>query len=170
MRVMVLIKATALKGVAPGECMRHVNSLLCPDNDSAMFVTVFYGVLDTKSGDLVYSNAGHNLPYLLRARGAIEPVHGTGGMALGVMEDLAFETRRARLGVGDALFLYTDGITEAMNPGGHLFSDDRLQAFLREVTGLPPSEMIHRAVSEVRAFSAGAPQSDDITILAVKRD
>ncbi len=163
-----LIKATALQGVAPGECFRHVNALLCPDNDSAMFVTVFYGVLDTKTGDLDYSNAGHNPPYLLRVAGDIELVHGTGGMALGVLEGITFETRRARLRHGDALFLYTDGITEAMDQHGHLFADDRLRTLLRDVNGLPPTEILHRAVVEVRAFSAGAPQSDDITALALK--
>jgi sigma-B regulation protein RsbU (phosphoserine phosphatase) len=162
-----LIKATALKGVAPGECLRHVNGLLCPDNDSAMFVTVFYGVLDTRTGDLDYSNAGHNLPYLLRIGGAIESVHGTGGMALGVMEGITFETKRVRLRTGDAVFLYTDGITEAMDPDGRLFSDDRLRLFLREIHGLPPTEQLRRTVAEVRAFSAGAPQSDDITALAL---
>ena len=162
-----LIKATALTGVAPGECLRHVNSLLCPDNDSAMFVTVFYGILDTKTGEVEYSNAGHNLPYLLRISGEIEVVRGTGGMALGVMENVTFETKRVVLRGSDALFLYTDGITEALDPEGHLFSDDRLRTFLREVTGLPPTNILRRAVAEVRAFSAGAPQSDDITALAL---
>jgi len=162
-----LIKATALTGVAPGECLRHVNSLLCPDNDSAMFVTVFYGILDTKTGEVEYSNAGHNLPYLLRSDGEIQVVRGTGSMALGVMEGITFETKRVTLRSSDALFLYTDGITEALDPDGHLYSDDRLRTFLREVTGLPPTDVLGRAVAEVRAFSAGAPQSDDITALAL---
>ena len=162
-----LIKATALTGLAPGECLRHVNSLLCPDNDSAMFVTVFYGILDTKTGEVEYSNAGHNLPYLLRISGEIEMVRGTGGMALGVMEGITFETKRVVLRSSDALFLYTDGITEALDPEGHLFSDERLRTFLREVTGLPPTNILRRAVAEVRAFSAGAPQSDDISALAL---
>ena len=162
-----LIKATALTGVAPGECLRHVNSLLCPDNDSAMFVTVFYGILNTKTGEVAYSNAGHNLPYLLRIGGEIELVRGTGGMALGVTEGITFETKRVALRSSDALFLYTDGITEALDSDGHLFSDDRLRTFLREVTGLPPTDILRRVVAEVRGFSAGAPQSDDITALAL---
>jgi serine phosphatase RsbU (regulator of sigma subunit) len=162
-----LIKATAHKGVAPGDCLRHVNGLLCPDNDSAMFVTVFYGVINTKTGSVEYSNAGHNLPYLMRVNGEIETVRGTGGMALGVMEGIAFETKRVTLRSGDALFLYTDGITEAMNQDAQLFGDQRLEALLREVNGLPPREILRRALLEVRAFTDGAPQSDDITALAL---
>jgi sigma-B regulation protein RsbU (phosphoserine phosphatase) len=162
-----LIKATALKDVPPGECMRHVNSLLCPDNDSAMFVTVFYGVLDTQSGELLYSNAGHNLPYLLSTTGEIRTLGGTGGMALGVVDGISFETKRVTLHPGDSLFLYTDGITEALDAQGHFFSDDRLRRALQDVNGLSPTEMLHRVVADVRRFAEGAPQADDITVLAL---
>lgn len=162
-----LIKATALQDVTPGECLRHVNSLLCPDNDSAMFVTVFYGVLDTSTGEVSYSNAGHNLPYLLHESGTVEVVQGTGGMALGVMEGISFATKKVTLGPGDSLFLYTDGITEALDTEGHFFSDDRLRRELGNVHGLPPAETFRRVVAEVRTFSEGAPQADDITALAL---
>ena len=162
-----LIKATALQDVAPGECLRHVNSLLCPDNESAMFVTVFYGVLDTSSGEVTYSNAGHNLPYLLRGTGEVEVVPGTHGMALGVVENIAFETRRVTLHRGDAIFLYTDGITEALDTNGRFFSDERLRVVLKNMHRLPPADTLRRVVADVRTFAEGAPQADDITALAL---
>jgi anti-sigma regulatory factor (Ser/Thr protein kinase) len=89
-------------------------------------------------------------------------------MALGVMDRLRFETKQMSLRSGDALFLYTDGVTEAMDPEGRLFTDDRLRNVLRGVNGLPPKEILQRAIAEVRLFSQGATQSDDITALALQ--
>jgi serine phosphatase RsbU (regulator of sigma subunit)/anti-sigma regulatory factor (Ser/Thr protein kinase) len=163
-----LIKATARKGVTPGDCLQHVNSLLCPDNDSSMFVTVFYGVLNTRTGEVAFSNAGHNLPYLLRSTGDVEVVRGTGGMALGVMDGQRFETKRTTLRSGDTLFLYTDGITEAMDPDSRPFTDERLRSMLQGADSFPPKELLQRAITEVRRFTQGATQSDDITALALQ--
>src|SRR6185295_9298091 len=120
-----LLKATALRAVEPAECLRHVNGLLCPDNDAVMFTTVFYGILDTTTGALMYSSAGHQLPYVLRRAGGVEQLPATAGMGLGVMEDATFETRKAWLVAGDRLLLYTDGISEAMDPTDRLFSEAR---------------------------------------------
>jgi hypothetical protein len=92
-----MLKATAMQGVNPGECLRRVNNLLCPDNESAMFVTVFYGILDTWTGELEYGNAGHNLPYLLAGRDNVAMLENPGGMALGVTQDTPYQTRRIRL-------------------------------------------------------------------------
>jgi len=163
-----LLKATALRSVQPDECLRHVNSLLCPDNDSAMFTTVFYGILDTRTGEVTYSNAGHHLPYLLRGTKEIESVPGTGGMAIGVMEDARFDTKTLLLKPGDRLFLYTDGITEAMDGGQRMFSAGRLKEFLEQTNECSPAELIPGVVSAVRHYTGGVPQSDDITALALR--
>lgn len=163
-----LLKATALKGVTPAECLTHVNRLLCPENDSAMFVTVFYGILDTETGELLYSNAGHNVPYVLRQDGRTQLLDNTGGMALGVVDEATFFTKRTMLSQGDALFLYTDGVTEAMDPEGALFSEARLEACLQQNGEASPYDLIQLVVQGVRTYAASASQADDITLLALR--
>jgi sigma-B regulation protein RsbU (phosphoserine phosphatase) len=163
-----LVKATALRGVEPAECLRHVNGLLCPDNEAVMFTTVFYGILDTVTGDLQYSSGGHQLPYVLRAGGRVEQLPATAGMGLGVMDDARFETRKAALVPGDELLLYTDGISEALDPANRVFSEARLRGFLGTAGRCPPRELIRSLLAEVRSFAADAPQSDDVTVLALR--
>jgi sigma-B regulation protein RsbU (phosphoserine phosphatase) len=162
-----MLKATATQTASPGECLRRVNHLLCPDNDSAMFVTVFYGILNTRTGDVEYANAGHNMPYALTGEGVVLLESG-GGMALGVMEESDYPVKRIRLRPGEGLFLYTDGVTEAMDQQGRLFSNQRLEALLRGARQTTPTALIHDTVSAVRSFAAGEPQADDITLLAVR--
>jgi sigma-B regulation protein RsbU (phosphoserine phosphatase) len=163
-----MLKATAMQGVDPGECLRQVNNLLCPDNDSAMFVTVFYAILNTRTGELEYSNAGHNLPYLLSALGSVALLDNPGGMALGVIQDSPYQIKRIRLRPGEGLLLYTDGVTEAMDTQGSLFGDARLKQLLMRIQDGTTIEIIRDTVSEVRAYAAGEPQADDITLLAVR--
>jgi len=163
-----LLKATALTAIEPAQCLQHVNDLLSPDNESAMFTTVFYGILHTGTGEVAYSNAGHHAPYILRGVKDIEPLAGTGDMALGVSEAARFVTRNAVLGKGDRLFLYTDGITEAMDGNECMFSDSRLRGFLENTNECSPAEIIRGVVSVLRRFTGGFPQSDDITALALR--
>ncbi len=163
-----MLKATAMQGGSPGDCLRQVNNLLCPDNEASMFVTVFYAILDTRIGSLEYGNAGHNLPYVLSSRGGITVLENPGGMALGVMEDCAYPVKRARMQPGDGLLLYTDGVTEAMDAAGNLFSVERLERLLRRIQNGMPSEIVRDTVAEVRSYAAGEPQADDITMLAIR--
>jgi len=163
-----LLRSAALEGLAPGECLRRVNGLLCLDNSSEMFVTVFYGILDTRSGEIEYSNGGHNPPYLLRRDGRAERLEGTGGMVLGALEEIAYQAKRARLEAGDGIFLYTDGVTEAMDADGNLFSEQRLEAVLDGRSSNSPEQLIHAVVGEVKRYAAAVPQSDDITALAIR--
>jgi sigma-B regulation protein RsbU (phosphoserine phosphatase) len=131
-----------------------------------MFVTLFCAVLNLRSGEVVYSNGGHNLPYVLRS-GFAAQLENTEGIALGVMEDASYHARTIVLRPGDGLLLYTDGVTEAMDPEDRLFSDDRLQQVLEARNGGSPQETIRGVVDEVRKFAAGAPQADDITVLGI---
>lgn len=163
-----MLKATALQGVSPGDCLKHVNDLLCPENDSAMFVTVFYGILNTRTGEFEYGNAGHNPPYRMVRDGGIEPLENPKGMALGVMENLRYRVSRTVLRPGDGLFLYTDGVTEAMDAEGNLFGASRLEALLRRLDGAASLDLVRATVAEVRAYSGEAPQADDITLLALR--
>lgn len=163
-----LIKATALGALPPEECLGQVNRVLTSENVSSMFVTVFYGVLDLASGEVAYCSAGHNLPYVLRRDGRVDALERTGGMALGVFETAAYKSKRIRLEKGDGLFLYTDGITEAMDVGYNEFTERRLEECLRRLPGRPLPEIIDGVVGDVNAFAGGAPQADDMTTLVVR--
>jgi sigma-B regulation protein RsbU (phosphoserine phosphatase) len=163
-----LVKATALKGVSPAECLQQVNSILCPENDSAMFVTIFYAILNTRTHEVLYSNGGHNIPYILSREGGVELLQNTPGMALGIDDTFMYQTKCFTVCSGDALFLYTDGVTEAMNHKDEMFSDQRLKSFLEQRYGATPEDIIRGAISEVKAFVGDVPQSDDITILALR--
>ena len=162
-----LFRTTASKVSRPDEILSLLNRELCRDNDSCMFVTVFCAVLDTRTGEVEYSNGGHNLPYFVSSD-ETKPLKNTGGMALGIIEDATFRSEKLQLRGGDRLFLYTDGVTEAMDEGGNQYTEPRLETFLHQANGSSVSEIIHGAVENVRSHSAGTPQSDDITVLALK--
>jgi len=164
-----LLKSTAMQGLSPGECLERVNRLLCVDNHSSMFVTVFYGILNALTGELQYANGGHNPPYVVHRSGEVVRLEGTGGMALGAFEAATYTAKRADLQHGDALLLYTDGVTEAMDSGGNLFSDQRLRRFLAQANGAPPAQIVGDLVRAVREYAGDATQSDDITALALRR-
>ncbi|MEN6349592.1 MAG: LytS/YhcK type 5TM receptor domain-containing protein [Syntrophomonas sp.] len=163
-----LIKAKADIKLGPDEILYQVNNELCKDNDSGMFVTEFLGILTISSGEVVFSNGGHNLPYLLRKDGAVEALPKIPGMALGVMEDVGYVDANIRLDAGDSLVLYTDGVTEAMNPAGELLSEARLENILRESDCKTALDEVQHILQSTRQFVNGASQSDDITILAIK--
>ena len=163
-----VLRSVALEGIPPAECLRRVNALLCLDNTSELFVTVFYGVLDTRTGELAYSNGGHNPPYVVRGGGRVEPLAGTGGVVLGVFDDLRYRETRVALSPGDWVFLYSDGVTEAMDAEGNLFSDFRLEAVLAAHGRATPEAVTRAVVDEVRRYAARVPQSDDITAMAVR--
>ena len=163
-----LLKATALKGVSPDQCLQDVNISLCQDNVRSMFVSIFYGVLNIDTGEMEYCNGGHNLPCLLSANGSVETLEKVGGMVLGAMEKSKYLAKKMVFQPGDTLFLYTDGVTEAMDSADREFSEDRLIELLQKRQACPPAELIRSVVEEVKAFAAGAPQSDDITALAIR--
>ena len=162
-----LLRATAARGLSPDECLQHVNEILHLDSISSMFVTCFYGVLNTKTGEIDCSNGGHNPPYIVSADGRVQPVESFGGLLLGAFRNADYEKRTLRLKPGDSIFLYTDGISEAMNTAGELYSNERLAESLRRLEGASVEDMVRQVMGEVRSFASGAPQSDDMTVLAV---
>jgi len=164
----MLWRVVANKHARPDKALADLNKELCRDNESVMFVTVFYGILHFLTGELEYSNGGHNLPFFLSHNGKTQLLENTGGMALGVMEEVTFKTKTITLQAGEGLFLYTDGVTEAMDRAGNLFTEPRLQDCLRGVNGGSPTEVIRNALEAVKQFTAGAEQSDDITTLAIR--
>jgi len=161
-----LIRAAALKGEPVSECMRYVNNLLCKESVSSMFVTVFYGILNTQTGEVDYVNAGHNPPYILSSNG-IRQVEMTNGLALGVIDDFSFQSKKIQLNKGDQLLLYTDGVVEAINLDETAYGEERFENFLNNSLNLPIETVIKKSFSDVSDFVGGAPQSDDITLLGI---
>jgi phosphoserine phosphatase RsbU/P len=162
----ILFKATAGNGGTPGEILARLNAEICRDNESCMFVTFFCAILNIRTGQVDYSNGGHNLPYYLHHSG-VTPLENPGGRALGLVEQSPYASGRMVLSPGEALLLYTDGVTEAMDSRETLYSDQRLERFLASNRSSSPRQIIGDLVSDVRHFAGGAPQSDDITVLAL---
>ena len=162
-----LIRATAVPGRKPLEILQRVNAQLCAENRANLFVTMILGIVDTATGRMEYGQGGHNPPILLPAQG--EPVYEpSGGMPLGVFEDAKFGERQLELRPGETLLVYTDGVTEAMNPQRDLFGEERLKEAVRGQSRLSPENLTHRVVAEVARFASGAEPSDDITLLAIQ--
>lgn len=164
-----LMRAVAQFSTGPADCLQRLNDLLAADNEELMFVTLFYAVLDTRNGALVYGNAGHNPPYVMRSNGQLEPLPILGDMALAVMPDMPYSAQTLQLQPGDALFLYTDGVTEASNPQGAWFGEPLLESYLaHHAQGQPVEAINHGLVEAVKQFEAGGAQSDDVTCLTVR--
>ncbi|HET6558870.1 MAG TPA: fused response regulator/phosphatase, partial [Prolixibacteraceae bacterium] len=161
-----LIRATGLKGDSVSDCMRYANNLLCKESVSSMFVTVFYGILNTMTGVVDYVNAGHNPPYILSSNG-LQQVEMTNGLALGVVEDFNFQSKTIQLKKDDQLLLYTDGVIEAINLEEMPYGERNFENFLNQSLNLPVETIIKKSFTEVNDFVGGAPQSDDITLLGI---
>lgn len=163
-----LLKATALKGLPPEECLQQVNRILHLESVAAMFVTIFYGILNTRTGEVEYANGGHNPPYLLRVGGHIEALAGTGGLVLGAMRNTTYQAKKITLQAGDGIFLYTDGVTEAVDEQNEQFTETRLEESLQRSADALLPHVVRNTIDAVQKFSNGAPQADDITLLALK--
>jgi PAS domain S-box-containing protein len=163
-----LIKSRAADDRSTASILTHVNDELSVDNQACMFVTVFAGILNIRSGELVYTNAGHNPPYIKRKDGTLQRLDQRHGPAIGAMEGLVYKEERDRLQPGDLLFLYTDGVTEAIDTEDHLFSEDRLKDLLTAKSTKGAQTAVDHTVAAVRAFEGEAEQTDDITVLALE--
>ncbi|WP_129630729.1 GAF domain-containing SpoIIE family protein phosphatase [Candidatus Oscillochloris fontis] len=165
-----LLRATAIDGRQPAEVLQRANRLILADSRSGLFVTCFYLTLETASGHLTYANGGHNYPlHYATATGQVQPLRAR-GIVLGIVPDPQFEQHELMLQVGDVVLLYTDGVTEAMNPARELFGDERLHALLHAHAQRSPHEIINAVLAAVTEFAAGQAQSDDITMVVLKRN
>jgi sigma-B regulation protein RsbU (phosphoserine phosphatase) len=133
-----------------------------------MFVTVFLGIINVKSGEFVYTNAGHNPPYIRRRDGSLQKVDAFHGPVVGAMPGLPYQQDRDVLHPGDVILVYTDGVTEAFNEEEKLFSEDRLEARLSSKSFDSAESIVSGTIDEVNRFTGEAEQSDDITLLAVQ--
>lgn len=167
----ILIKNQLQNGDSPSEVFKIINNKLCENNDAGMFVTCFLGILNTETGKLIYSNAGHNPPILYRCK---ENTHVTicdpHGFVLGGMSKLTYSQNEIYLFPGDILFLYTDGVTEAINNKGELFSQERLEKLVFDLVShdCKVDSLVKSVRKEIEKFANGASRADDITMLAFK--
>ncbi|MDD5728497.1 MAG: SpoIIE family protein phosphatase [Victivallales bacterium] len=159
------IKSLAKSGLDPAAVFTEANRMLCLDNDTGMFVTVFFGILEPDSGKLTCINAGHNPPLLRRAGGNYEFLRLKPDFILGPLPDAEYRQAELTLNAGDRLFLYTDGVTEALNSAEEEFGNKRLLAALKQFGSDVPEELAKHIYGQLEEFSRGCPQYDDITML-----
>lgn len=162
-----LIKDHAQRGTSPDVVFTEVNRLLCEANDEGMFVTAWLGVLELSTGHLSYVNAGHNPPLLRRAGGGYDYLRTRSGFVLAGVEETRYRSCSLELAPGDALFLYTDGVTEATDAEKQLYGEERLAAALNSHKDYAPKELLSAVRDDVEAFVGQAPQFDDITVLSL---
>ena len=154
----------------PKGILEVVNNKLCESNDTGMFVTVFIGFYNIPTGKFVYVNAGHNPPLLKKKGRDFEFLTTKPCLILGWLEDTSYTENEIMLEPGDALYLYTDGVTEAMNKGKELFSEPRLHDVLKKYRDCHPKGLLAAIKGEIDDFADGAEQADDITMLALEID
>ena len=167
MAAQTAIRGYLESGMEIGEAFENANRKLCEGNDASMFVTAFAGVLDYGTGRMTYVNAGHNAPYFWQD-GSWRSLKDKSGLPLGLFDGLPYKSFECECRIGDQLFLYTDGVTEAMNTSDELYGTERLEALLGKCYDLHPRSLVERVRRDVSAFARGAEQADDITMLALE--
>mgnify|MGYP000450398297 CR=1 FL=1 len=163
-----MLKAIGSEVFDPAECLFKVNNMLIPESDMSTFVTVFYGVLNVKTGELHYCNGGHNLPYIQRTDGTVVELEDVGGLLMGKFEDAPYEKNSIHLAPGDTLVTFTDGVTEAENDDGGFFDEERVVTYLKKDPAKSLTNQVKGLFLEVMKFAGPAIQSDDITVLSVR--
>jgi len=154
--------------IEPAALVETVNRELCQNNDERMFVTLFFGVMDTTTGVVSFVNAGHPAPHLLHADGETGQIEAKPGMPLGIRRAAQFVCRTLTIRSGDALFVCSDGVFEALNEDGDLFSIERLTQVLQAACHAEPVALVEAVKDAVDAFAGAAPKADDITALALR--
>jgi sigma-B regulation protein RsbU (phosphoserine phosphatase) len=163
------IRTTALNGRSPSSTLVWANELIQKNSRSGLFLTAFYAMLNTSSGRLVYACAGHNRPLWLRATsGALQELAAR-GIVMAAFDEIDLEEREIEVAPGDLLVFYTDGVTEAMNTHHELFGEKRLQAVVTANADAPAQQVVDAVVSAVEAHVGDTAQSDDLTLLVVRR-
>jgi sigma-B regulation protein RsbU (phosphoserine phosphatase) len=168
-RAKTVFETEASREADPGALLARVNRSLCRDNDAGMFVTAVAGVLDVSSGEVAFALAGHDPPVLVPAAAPPTALSADGGRVLGLIEASAFPVNRLRLGPGDAIVLFTDGVSEAQDTSGGFFGVERIVATATPLPRETAPGLTGKLLAAVRAFAGEAPQSDDITILTLRR-
>ena len=162
------LRGQTLLDVPPGECLRRANRLLYQSTSPEKFATLFYGILDARHHTLLFSNAGHDNPFVLH-NGIETRRLKTGGIPLGMFEDFVFEEETIPMEPGDLIVMCSDGIAEAMNVNEEPFGEQRLAAILVQPNLLSPHNIIGKTLEAAKEFTGSTPQSDDMTIVVIRR-
>lgn len=165
---LTLIRANQAAHPSPEHLMRVLNNCLAADNSKCMFVTLFIGMLDLSTGEVLYANAGHNPPVLMRPDGTLQWLSGVNGPVVGALEDVPYSLLRTHLLPGETLFLYTDGLNEAMDADNNQYSNERMLQTLGRCCSATPEAILATMRSDVDKHTAGYPPSDDITMLCLR--
>jgi sigma-B regulation protein RsbU (phosphoserine phosphatase) len=163
-----LLRATAMQGTSAAECVDFVNRILVKQTDSPMFVTIFYAILDAGTGEVDYCNAGHHQPWVFSPDGEIRKGDEAVNLFAGMFEGVRYKGSKLKLAPGEGLFLYTDGVTEAFNNEGRMFDSNRLAEAVHARRDAPAYEIVTHVLRQVKQFSGTAPQSDDVTAMAIR--
>ena len=163
-----LLKVVSERGLNPGEILSKVNGDLAAENESCMFVTLFLAIIDIETGEVRYANAGHNPPIYLPCGGEPEWIPPLGEPVAGVMEGMQYTTKTMTMKSGDIIFIYSDGVTEAMDPDNKLYSEERLIQFVAAEKEPFAPKLVKDLDESIKEFTRGAEQSDDITMLAMQ--
>jgi len=166
--VQATLRDQAFTAAPASECVRRSNMLLFQNTGNEKFVTLFYALLDPESGSLTCCNAGHEQPFLVRSGGETSRLT-AGGVVLGIMEDFPYAQETIMLEAGDTVLIFSDGVSEAMDPSGEQLGEEPIKAVLLKHHGGDPEDLKDALIAAVRAHSAGAAQADDITIVVVQR-
>ena len=161
--------ARAMAGQTPRDVLTQSNRIIASDNDRAMFVTLFFAHYNTRTGELVYANAGHNPPCIAAPDSTVHRLAESTGPILGVFEDQQYTQRTAQLDPGASLVLYTDGVTEALDARDRQFSLDRFERIIAQNPTASPEEITHLVVQTVEQYRTHA-QQDDVTLMALRRN
>ena len=167
MRGKTQIQNLAKAGISPAEIMFQANNSLCEGNDTEMFITAWIGILELETGLMKCANAGHEYPALMRAGGEYELYKDKHGLVLGGMEDAKFREYELQLSAGDRLFVYTDGIPEAINEKTEQYGTGRLTTVLNTLKDCTEQETLEAVLEDIREFAGEAEQFDDITMLGI---
>jgi sigma-B regulation protein RsbU (phosphoserine phosphatase) len=165
-----LIRSTALGGRKPASALTRANTLILNDSQTDLFLSAFYGLLNTRTGRMVFANAGHNRPLWYHAEtGQVRELRAQ-GIVLGAFQDITLEECQIVIGPGDVVLFYTDGVTEALSPGRELFGTERLEAVVRASAQGSAQDVKRAIVDAYNAFTGDMEQSDDVTFFVVKRE
>ena len=167
MRSKTAIKNFARSGMSPAKILEAVNNTLCEGNDAKMFVTVWLGILEVKTGHMRCANAGHEYPALMRAGGQYELLKDRHGFVLGGMEDIPMREYEIQMEPGDRLYVYTDGVAEAINGQEEQYGTARMTAQLNRLRNAPQEAALKGMREDIRQFAGEAEQFDDITMLGI---
>lgn len=168
MKAKTQLKSLAENGLSLDQVFTQANAKLCDGNKVKMFLTTWMGVLDISTGALTYASAGHNPPLLRRAGGEFEYLRGQNDLVLAGLNGIKYRQHQISIMPGDAIFLYTDGVTEASDPDEALFGEQRLLDAINAAKAFEPEAMCTHIKAELDLYARGAPQYDDITMLCVK--